>query len=118
MMAHDDDTMPSLSLNVPEAGAKQTEPLSKAVAVSYDTAQDGVPVVTASGKGAVAEQIVNLAFQHGIKVREDAELVDILSLIDIDSPIPLEAFAAVAEILSYVYEANASFKQRSTEVGR
>ena len=41
-------------------------------------------------------------------MREDAELADILSLIDVDSEIPLEAFAAVAEILAYVYRANAN----------
>ena len=45
-------------------------------------------------------------------MREDAELVEILSLIDVDSPIPLEAFTAVAEILAHVYEANAAAKQR------
>ena len=51
---------------------------------------------TASGKGAIAEQILAIAFERGIKVRKDAELVEILSLIDVDSPIPLEAFTAVA----------------------
>jgi flagellar biosynthesis protein len=39
-------------------------------------------------------------------VREDADLVELLSHVDIDSKIPLEAFAAVAEILAYVYRAN------------
>ncbi|MFX8685003.1 EscU/YscU/HrcU family type III secretion system export apparatus switch protein, partial [Acinetobacter baumannii] len=57
------------------------------------------------GRGAVAEQILAIAFANGVKVREDADLVEILSLIDVDSPIPLEAFAAVAEILRYVYQA-------------
>ena len=59
----------------------------------------------------MAEQILELAFAHDIKVREDAELVEILSLLDVDSPIPLEAFAAVAEILSYVYRANAEYRK-------
>ena len=40
-------------------------------------------------------------------MREDADLVEILSAIDIESEIPIEAVAAVAEILSYVYRANA-----------
>ncbi|MBN8542919.1 MAG: EscU/YscU/HrcU family type III secretion system export apparatus switch protein [Alphaproteobacteria bacterium] len=86
---------------------------TKAVALEYDRATDDAPRITASGKGAVAEQILAVAFANNIKVREDAELVEILSLVDVDSPIPLEAFAAVAEILTYVYQANASYKQRS-----
>jgi len=54
----------------------------------------------------VAEQILAIAFAHDIKVREDADLVQILEAVDLDSEIPLEALAAVAEILSYVYRAN------------
>lgn len=87
--------------------------ISKAVALEYDRTMDDAPRVTASGKGAIAEQILAVAFANNIKVREDAELVEILSLVDVDSPIPLEAFAAIAEILTYVYQANASYKQRS-----
>ena len=64
------------------------------------------PKVIAAGRGSVAEQILALAFANGIKVREDADLAELLSAIDIDSEIPLEAFTAVAEILSYVYRAN------------
>ena len=65
------------------------------------------PRVVASGEGGVAEQIIQLAWANDIKVREDADLVEILSAIDVESEIPIEAFAAVAEILSYVYRANA-----------
>ncbi len=64
------------------------------------------PKVIAAGRGSVAEQILALAFANGIKVREDADLAELLSAVDIDSEIPLEAFTAVAEILSYVYRAN------------
>lgn len=81
----------------------------KAVALQYDETRDDAPRVTASGQGAVAEQILALAFANGVKVREDAELVDILAALDIDSVIPLEAFTTVAEILSYVYRANAIY---------
>jgi flagellar biosynthesis protein len=85
----------------------------KAVAVEYDASEGKrVPVVTASGRGYVAEQILAIAFAQGIKVREDADLVEILSQLDIDSPIPPEVFAVVAEILAYVYQANAGSAQR------
>ena len=50
---------------------------------------------------------LQIAWANDIKVREDADLVEILSAIDVDSEIPIEAFAAVAEILAYVYRVNA-----------
>jgi flagellar biosynthesis protein len=62
--------------------------------------------VVAHGRGGIAEQILELAFASGVKVREDADLAQILAALDIDSPIPVEAFAAVAEILVYVHQAN------------
>lgn len=75
-----------------------------AVALSYDETPASLAKVTASGKGDVAEQILQLAFARGVKVRTDSDLAQILSEIEIDCPIPLEAFAAVSEILSYLYK--------------
>lgn len=77
-----------------------------AVALRYQPDSEGAPKVVAGGRGSVAEQILQIAFANGVKVREDADLAQLLSSIDIDSEIPLEAFAAVAEILVYVYRAN------------
>ncbi|WP_322111139.1 EscU/YscU/HrcU family type III secretion system export apparatus switch protein [Varunaivibrio sulfuroxidans] len=77
-----------------------------AVALKYDPGDARAPKVVAGGRGHIAEQILQIAFDRGIKVRKDADLAQILSVIDIDSEIPLEAFAAVAEILVYVYRAN------------
>lgn len=64
------------------------------------------PRLVAAGRGNVAEQILALAFANGVKVREDPDLAEMLSAVDLDSEIPVEAFTAVAEILSYVYRAN------------
>lgn len=89
----------------PEKAADKT---TVAVALKYDKEEDPAPRIVATGRGSVAEQILALAFANDVKVREDAELVEILSMLEIDSLIPLEAYAAVAEILSYVYRANQS----------
>lgn len=62
--------------------------------------------IVAKGDGALAEQILELAFATGVKVREDADLVEVLNAIDVDCEIPLHALAAVSEILTYVYRAN------------
>ncbi|MCH7938050.1 MAG: EscU/YscU/HrcU family type III secretion system export apparatus switch protein, partial [Proteobacteria bacterium] len=78
-----------------------------AVALGHDLVDDRPPKVVAGGRGRIAEQILEIAFAHGVKVREDADLAQLLTSIDIDSEIPVEAFAAVAEILTYVYQANA-----------
>ena len=78
----------------------------KAVAIHNDVPGGDLPRVVATGKGAVAEQILQVAFANGIKVREDADIAELLSAVDVDSPIPIEALAAVAEILVYVYRAN------------
>ncbi|GHU03776.1 hypothetical protein FACS1894205_0890 [Alphaproteobacteria bacterium] len=77
-----------------------------AVALAYDPEADDAPKVVAHGRGAAAERILDIAFKAGVKVREDADLAQILSAVDIDQSIPSEAFWAVAEILAYVYGAN------------
>lgn len=82
------------------------EKVQKAVALGYEPEADARPKVVASGRGALAEQILRVAFANDIRVREDADLVEVLAAVDMDSEVPLEALAAVAEILAYVYRAN------------
>jgi flagellar biosynthesis protein len=77
-----------------------------AVALQYDLHPDHVPRVVATGRGAVAEAILERAFAHGVKVREDADLAEILGAVEVGHGIPPEAFVAVAEVLAHVYEAN------------
>ena len=94
------------------ASATPSPPDKPAIAIALEESADAAaPSVVASGRGAIAEQILNIAFANGVKVREDADLVQILAAVDVDSPIPTEAFAAVAEILSYVYRANGQAPQ-------
>ncbi len=84
-----------------------TKKEAMAVALARESADGRPPKVVAGGRGRIAEQILEIAFANDIKVREDADLAQLLSSIDIDTEIPVEAFAAVAEILTYVYQANA-----------
>ena len=64
------------------------------------------PRVVAKGRGALAAQIVALARDHGVAVRRDQDLAALLSTLEVDCPIPVAAFAAVAEILGHLYRAN------------
>lgn len=82
------------------------KPQQVAVALHHDGTPGSLPTIVASGRGKLAEQILELAFQNGIRVREDAGLAEILAQLDIDSDIPSEAVIAVAEILARVYAAN------------
>ncbi len=85
---------------------KKKRKINTAVALQEQENKRRAPMVTAAGRGVIAEQIIALAYENGINVREDSNLVEILAQIELDSPIPSEAFGAVAEILSYVYRAN------------
>ncbi len=76
-----------------------------AAAITNDPTNADLPQIVAAGRGKWAEQILELAYANGIKVREDPALAEILASIELDSPIPTEAIMAVAEILAYVYEA-------------
>jgi len=92
----------------PDQGDKDGKgTVQKAVALhgSVDWDPERTKVV-AVGRGAVAEQILQIAFAAGVKVREDKDLVEVLEAVEIDSEIPVDAIAAVAEILSYLYQLN------------
>lgn len=86
--------------------SQDKKPRQTAVAIKDRTAERQVPQVVAAGRGKIAEQILQLAFENGIKVKEDSALAEMLAAVEIDSPIPSEAFMAVAELLYYVYRAN------------
>lgn len=84
----------------------------KAVAITDSQGAAGLPQITAKGSGYLAERILQIAFDHDIKVRQDKALTDILAAYDIESPVPLEALGAVSEILDYVYQANLKAKRQ------
>jgi flagellar biosynthesis protein len=89
--------------------AQDASPARTAVALRYQPVDAyAAPKVVASGRGWIAEKILEVAFTHGVKVREDADLAEILAAVDLDEEIPVEAFIAVAEILRYVYAANST----------
>ena len=77
-----------------------------AVALGYEPEKDNAPKVLAKGQGHVAQKIIQIAIDEGIEIRKDADLLQILKAVDIDSEIPIEAFSAVAEIISYIYKQN------------
>ena len=83
-----------------------------AVALAYQPKRESAPKIVASGRGFIAEQILEVARAHEVHVREDADLVQLLEAIELGSEIPLEAFVAVAEIFTYVYRANGTLQDQ------
>ena len=84
--------------NQPEGEARP-----RAVALGYDSGKDEAPRVLASGEGLMAERILAIAKEHGILIREDPMLAAALATVDLDTTIPPELYAVVAEVLAYVY---------------
>lgn len=72
-----------------------------AVALRYDGT--GAPRVTAQGEGFVAQQIMKTAAEHGIPLYEDKNLASVLSQIELGAEIPANLYAAVAQVLAFVY---------------
>ena len=76
-----------------------------------DKNKDNAPVVLAKGAGEIAQKIIKIAEENGIEIRKDADLLQILKAVDINEEIPVEAFAAVAEIISYIYQSRPIFSK-------
>ncbi|MEW5746017.1 MAG: EscU/YscU/HrcU family type III secretion system export apparatus switch protein [Nitrospirota bacterium] len=79
------------------------EQRKKAAALRYLPQKDAAPKVVAKGSGAIAEKIIQLAKEHNIPLKDDPQLVEVLSAIDLNKEIPPELYRAVAEILAFIY---------------
>ncbi|CAD7286593.1 MULTISPECIES: FlhB-like flagellar biosynthesis protein [Campylobacter] len=82
----------------------QIPPKKKAVALGYNKSKDNAPKVLASGSGEVANNIMRLAREHDIPIKEDPDLVEILSKVEVNQEIPPNLYKAVAEIFSFLYK--------------
>lgn len=78
--------------------------IKKAVALGYNRQKDNSPKVVATGSGEIAKNIINLAKSHNIPIKEDADLVEVLSKVDLNQEIPPNLYKAVAEIFSFLYK--------------
>ncbi len=89
------------------------EKQKKAAALKYTHGEDRAPMVVAKGRGALADKILETARKHGIPIREDKTLVEILSSLELYEEIPPQLYKAVAEILAFIYALNAKAKGES-----
>lgn len=80
-----------------------------AVALEYDPESSGAPRVTAKGSGLIAQKIIDLAKKYNIPIKEDPDLVHILSRLELNREIPPAVYRVVAEILAFVYSLNQKY---------
>lgn len=88
---------------VPEASVVITNPTHYAVALKYEHGQMMAPVVVAKGVDLIALRIRAIAAEAGVPIVESPPLARALfASAEIERPIPIEHYAAVAEVISYV----------------
>jgi flagellar biosynthesis protein FlhB len=88
---------------VPQADVVVTNPTHFAVALKYDGTKEA-PEVLAKGPDLVAKQIRQIAEEHGVPVIEDPPLArSLYAAVEVGQQIPEEFFAAVAQLLAFVY---------------
>jgi flagellar biosynthesis protein len=76
-----------------------------AVALEYETGTHDAPKVVATGRGLVAEKIMELARENGVTIEANPMLAEALSGVALDEAIPHELYAAVAEVIGFVLRA-------------
>lgn len=82
-------------------GEEKNEKQKTAVALAYMPG-DAAPKILATGKGAIAEKIIETAKEADVPFYKDDKLADTLSKLEIGDMIPPELYEVVAEILVFV----------------
>jgi flagellar biosynthetic protein FlhB len=92
---------------VPNADVVITNPTHYAVAIKYNQEKSNAPIVVAKGVDNIALQIKKIARESNVHIVQNPPLArSLYAEVELDRPIPETLFAAVAEILAYVYKMN------------
>ncbi|TWT43198.1 EscU/YscU/HrcU family type III secretion system export apparatus switch protein [Botrimarina hoheduenensis] len=96
--------MSRMGQDVPKADVVVTNPTELAIALRYDAEVMAAPVVVAKGAGVIAQRIRRLALENGVPIVERKPLARLLyKEVAIGHPVTADSYAAVAEVLAYVY---------------
>jgi flagellar biosynthesis protein FlhB len=94
-----------LSTTIPKADVIVTNPTHYAIALQYDYEKMAAPIVIAKGVDLLAKRIRDLAAKSNVPIIERKELARLLyANVEIGQQIPAEQYAAVAEVIRYVYQ--------------
>jgi flagellar biosynthetic protein FlhB len=108
----------SLQKDVKQATAVITNPTHYAVAIEYRPSTMVAPVVLAKGRNLIAQKIKELARWHDVPIVENPPLAQALyKSVEVGQMIPPKLYAAVAEILAFLYRAQMRMNQRTAQPG-
>ena len=79
----------------------EKEKIKTAVAIAYEPGEEA-PKILATGKGEIAEKIIEKAKEEDVPFYKDSKLANTLSKLEIGEMIPPELYEVVAEILVFV----------------
>lgn len=91
---------------------KNKKEIKHATALQYTPGTDSAPKVIATGKGQIAEKIIEKAKDNDVPVYQDANLAKTLSALGIGEEIPPEIYEVVAEILIFIGSVDKSYGER------
>jgi flagellar biosynthesis protein len=91
---------------------KEKKTLKKAVSLKYELPKHEAPIVTAKGQGLIAEKIIEIAKKHNIPIKDDPDLVEVLSQLDLNEQIPPAVYQVVAEIFAFIYHLNKRYQEQ------
>jgi flagellar biosynthesis protein len=80
--------------------------INLAVALEYERGTRDAPRVVAKGRGEIAKKIVEIAAESGVHIDANGPLAEALAGVNLDEPIPIELYEAVAEIIGFVLRAS------------
>lgn len=90
---------------------KKINSKKQAAALKYDPARDSTPVITAVGRGTVADKIIETAEKNKVPVMENAELSQVLQTLSVGDAIPPKLYEAVAQIFVFIFDMDKKYKR-------
>jgi flagellar biosynthetic protein FlhB len=108
-----------IAKDIARATAVVTNPTHYAVAIEYRPESMAAPVVVAKGRNLLAARIRKLARQYEVPIIENPPLAQALyKMAEVGQSIPPQLYAAVAEILAFLYRAQKRLQGGQNPVGR
>ncbi|MCJ8293713.1 MAG: flagellar biosynthesis protein FlhB [Colwellia sp.] len=93
--------------DVPDSDVVITNPTHFSIALKYDAAVGGAPVLVAKGVDEMALHIRTIAKEHQVEIIQSPALArSIYYTAEVGDDIPEELFAAVAQVLAFIFQLN------------
>ncbi len=86
--------------------SKEAAKQGRVVALRHNSDGSQAPGIVAKGRGDIGQRILAIAAKHKIPVREDPDLLELLTVCEVGEEIPVELYSAVAQLLAYLYRVN------------